>query len=180
MELSLESRTSLYLRQKVEIKRKFTNKEITLSKKFASYAKVQPDNIIFIEPYIFFFLEPDKYYKTKYFIQTLKKELGKKIRLVKFRNKRDTLLDLITSLFPEIFINDYGYYFDSNNQMDVIVVETLTLQERGIAIGRNGEYIKAINALLTNHALYDYRTKYVQIRCVHGNLQHYIYHKIKH
>ncbi|MHA1764385.1 MAG: hypothetical protein ACTSYC_11625, partial [Promethearchaeota archaeon] len=154
MGLTLESKASLYLGQKVEIKRRFTNNEIKLREKFFYLTKIQPDNIISINSYMFFFLEPENYYKAKRFIRTLKREFGKNIRLIRFMNKEDILLILITSLFSEIFINDYGYYFDAKKQMDTIVIETLTLQDRGFAIGKNGEYIKAVNFLLSNHVLY--------------------------
>lgn len=162
----LEQQTTLYLGQICEIERKFTNIELKISKIFYIITRIYFDAVISLPPYLFFFLKPDEYLRAKIFIKKLRNKFDRKIRLIRFRNKEDSLLHLINALFSDVYIHDYSCYFDERKQMDTIVLKFITFEERGIAIGRNGEYIKTINHLLSNHIKYADRTKEVRVKCI--------------
>jgi len=161
-----ELRASLYLGQVTEIKRTFTNEELKIGEMFNKITKTNLEAIIPVSPYLFFFLTPDEYYKAKRFIRKLRAQFQKKVRLIKFSNKKDTLLNLITALFSELYIHDYSCYYDSIKGMDIIIIKFLTYEERGLAIGKNGNYIKTINFLLSRYVKYEDRSKEVRVRCV--------------
>lgn len=145
--------------QIISFKRKFSNFEIKLSNYFFEKVDVCPRCVIIINPFIFFIINRDltTYYKVKKHIPFLRRQFGKKIAVIR---DQPTLIHLLYSLFPDTFI------YDINIENSKISIKFLSYEDRGIAIGRNGEYIKAINQLLKKHIKFQYCNSIIKIECI--------------
>ncbi|MFX1274826.1 MAG: hypothetical protein ACFFAT_07225 [Promethearchaeota archaeon] len=89
----------------------------------------------------------------------------KKVLVISVQN---TLIKQIFSFFPDIFI--YDLKLEKNKREDdlIITVCILSYKERGIAVGKGGEYINAINKILKSHVIYKgnyYEKIPIKIKC---------------
>ncbi len=147
----------LFFIQEITIKKKFTNHEMQLHHFFHSLTKTYPTNVIVIEPFIFFFVDISDFFKAKLFINALRKKLNKKILIIR---EEKTLLNLIFELFPDIYIHDIKY--DNDRTISVCFI---SWEERGIAIGCNGDYIKSINEFFKHFVRFSENIERLCIKC---------------
>ncbi|MFW9952397.1 MAG: hypothetical protein ACFFKA_19945 [Candidatus Thorarchaeota archaeon] len=78
----------------------------------------------------------------------LRKRLAKRVVIIR---AEDTLIKLLFAFFPDPYIHDLRIERNLNTGKTEIAVGFLSFIERGIAIGCNGDYIKAINFIFENY-----------------------------
>ena len=155
-----------FLTQKLTIKKKFSNQEIKLYQFFFRITEIYPDNVLFLPPYIFFFIEPEYYFKAKRFLKSIRtKLLNKKVMII---NSESTLLRLLFSLFPDTYIHDIIVNINEN-ETRVITIIFYFYEDRGIAVGRKGNYIKVINQMFDNFINLEKNDMPLKIKCEIAN-----------
>lgn len=138
--------------QKIQIKKKFSNKELLLYNYFITKTKIIPDNVILVDDFIFYFIKIIDYYRCKAFHPVLRKEFSdKKVLLICVQN---TLIKQIFSFFPDTYIYDLKLEKNKHDDDLIITICFLSYEERGIAVGKGGDYITAINKILKNYVIY--------------------------
>ncbi len=159
----------LFFTQKIIIRKKFSNEHIKFFKFFFQKTSVPLENVLIIKNFIFFFVKNEDYFKASKQIKSIRTQFIKKLIIIR---SEKTLMNLIMSFFPDPYIHDLRIESDKNTEVKIITVYLLSFEERGIAIGRSGEYIKAVNEIFKNHVLFEeYATfeRYkipIRVRCV--------------
>lgn len=141
----------LYISQKIELKKKYSNRELLLFKFFYAKTRIHPENIIICNDMIFFFVKKKDYFKAKVFQPALRMEV--KTMKVIIISTETTLIKQIFSFFPDTYIHDIKLSMGEKNEFCVISLLFLSFKERGIAIGIGGGYIDAINEILQKHTI---------------------------
>jgi hypothetical protein len=142
-----------FFTQKVLLKKRFTNKELILHQYFFKKTRIYPENIIIIKNLIFFFVKNKDYFKAKLYLREIRGEsCVKKIQIIRLER---TLIKFLLSFFPDPYIHDIILTTDEYTGTRVINVGLLSFKERGIAIGRSGDYIKAVNEIFKNYAFFE-------------------------
>ncbi|MFX1496858.1 MAG: hypothetical protein ACFFBH_04985 [Promethearchaeota archaeon] len=142
--------------------RKYSNFELKLFHYFYNKTKIYPKNIIIINHIIFFFVNNEDYFEAKSYLHALRLNLCKKVALIRSEN---VLINLIHSFFPDIYIHDIRVEYNIYSHKREITVNLLTFEERGIAVGKNGDYIKAINELIEKYIEFQKFGKPLKITC---------------
>ena len=151
-----------FLTQKLTIKKKFSNNEIKLYHFFRNNTGVNPDNVIFISPYIFFFVSSEDYFKAKRLLKKIRTKLiNKKVLIIK---SESTLIRLLFSLFPDTYIHDIILNIDEYGRK-IITLIFYFYEDRGIAIGTSGNYIKIINRIFDEYILLEKSNGLLEIKC---------------
>jgi len=134
--------------QKLKIKKKYSNNGIKLYHFFRNNTGVNPDNVIFISPYIFFFVSSEDYFKAKRLLKKIRTKLiNKKVMIIK---SESSLIRLLFSLFPDTYIHDIIVDINESGTREITILFYF-FKDRGIAIGRNGTYIKIINRIFDEY-----------------------------
>ena len=156
----------LILSQRIRMLKKYSNKEILLLHYFQKMTKIVPENVILINKIIFFFVKPTDYFKSKNFQYELRKKIiNQKLVIISSEN---TLIKQIFNFFPDTYIHDIIIKPNKQKIEQVILVHFLSYEERGIAVGQGGNYIKAINEIFQKYFILENnndRTYSFQIRC---------------
>ncbi len=142
----------LFFYQKVKIKRRYSNPEIFLYQYFWKKTRIRLENIVIIGNYIFFFVGGKDYFKAKIYLKQFRDELKKKVVVLRYE---DTLIKLIFSFFPDPYIHQISFGTDIYKGKRIINVGFISFSERGIAVGRQGEYIKTVNKILERYVLFE-------------------------
>ncbi|MFX1340186.1 MAG: hypothetical protein ACFFDK_16365 [Promethearchaeota archaeon] len=151
-----------FLTQKIKIKKKFSKDEFDFYHFFLEITDVHPDNVIFMPPYVFFFAENENYYKGKRKLKTVRKLLAnKKVMIIK---TEPTLIRLLFSLFPDTYIHDILLDIKENGTKQ-ITIEFYFYEDRAIAVGRKGTYIKTINRIFNECIYLENKCTPIEIRC---------------
>lgn len=153
----------LFLSQKVTIKKKYSNVELNLITLFRLKTKIFPDNIIIRNNFIFFFVKSEDYFKAKMFLGSIRKIFPDKKVLI-IRAER-ILRNLLFGFFPDTYIHDIRLEIDSNTENKTATVLFLSFVERGIAVGRSGDYIKAVNDIIKNFVKFEKKSNNLKIKC---------------
>jgi len=140
----------LFLSQKLNIKRKYSNKELYLYQYFYKKTKIYPESVfIYKNSIIFFFVKNEDYFKTKLSLRSVRKDLrDKKVLIIR---AEQTLIRLLFSFFPDTYIHDIKIDIREKSNEKIITVGFLSFEERGIAVGRNGDYIKSVNEIFQKY-----------------------------
>ncbi|MFX1274005.1 MAG: hypothetical protein ACFFBP_02120 [Promethearchaeota archaeon] len=139
----------LFLSQKIEFKKKFTNKELLLFQYFKIKTKTFAENIIIINKNIFYFVKKNDYFKAKMYQHSLRMD-AKNMKVIVISSEK-ILIKQIFSFFPDTFIYDIKLELDDKKGYYKIILFFLSYKDRGIAIGNSGEYIGAINYIFQNY-----------------------------
>lgn len=149
--------------QILRIVNKITNYEIKLYKYFSEKTHIRPQNIIIINNFTFFFVNNEDYFFAKKFINSIRKELIKKSLIIRAEN---TLITLLHSLFPDLYIHDIRIEWNVYSGKREICINFLSFKERGIAVGCNGDYIKTVNQLFERNVILQNNDKPFKINCI--------------
>lgn len=76
---------------------------------------------------------------------------GKKVLLIRAEN---SITKLILGFFPDIYIHDIKLEIDDRTGDMIMHVYFLSFEERIIAIGRGGTYIKAVNEIFDKYIIH--------------------------
>jgi len=144
--------------------RKYSNFELKLGKYFFNKTKgICPEFIIVIEKYIFFFVKKESYFISKFYLDSMRREIkSKKVIIIRVEN---VFINLLFSFFPDLYIHDIKIEKDESSGMREISLYFLTYKERGIAIGRKGDYIKSLNELCQKFLVLENRISPLEIKC---------------
>ncbi|MFX1454184.1 MAG: hypothetical protein ACFFDB_02295 [Promethearchaeota archaeon] len=154
----------LYFYQMLSFVRKYSNLELKLGKYFYNKTKgICPEFIIVIEKHIFFFVKKESYFISKLYLDSMRREFkSKKIIIIRVET---VFINLLFSFFPDLYIHDIRIEKDINSGMREISLYFLTYQDRGIAIGRKGEYIKSLNELCQKFLILENKITPLEIKC---------------
>ena len=150
-----------FLTQKVIMKKKYTNKEIKLYHFFHEKTYIYPCHVISHRNFVFFFVKNSDYFKAKKLRNSLRKGSHYKILIIRAEN---TLIRLLFGLFPDTYIHDITIDSNSTNKI-VITLFFIFYKDRGIAIGRGGEYIIAVNEIFEKYIILKDFDIPIQIQC---------------
>ena len=76
-----------------------------------------------------------------------------------------TLIRLLFSLFPDTYIHDIELNTDEYGRK-VITIIFYFYEDRGIAVGRGGTYIKIINGIFDEYINLENSNSLIKIRCI--------------
>ena len=154
----------LYFYQILSFVRKYSNFELKLGKYFYNKTKgICPEFIIVIDKFIFFFVKNESYFISKFYLDSMRREIkAKKVIIIRFEN---VFINLLFSFFPDLYIHDIKIEKDESSGVREISLYFLTYKERGIAIGRKGEYIKSLNELCQKFLVLENRITPLEIKC---------------
>jgi hypothetical protein len=155
---------NLLFYQKLTVKKKFSNRELLLFHFFYDSTKIFPRNVIIVKDIVFFFLDNEKYFEAKSKLPYLRKKF-KNRRIVLVREE-GVLVNLVFGFFPDPYIHRIRIERNMNTEQIVIIVGFLSYEERGIAVGCKGDYIKAINTIFESYVTFtDYQGFQIKIKC---------------
>ncbi|MFX1385184.1 MAG: hypothetical protein ACFFBP_22420 [Promethearchaeota archaeon] len=103
------------------------------------------------------------YFKAYRNLKYIRRQINdRKILIVRSEN---TLIKLLIGFFPDLYIHDIAIEMNIFTGKRHIVVGVLSYEERAIAIGCNGDYIKAVNHLLENFVIFGNNDTPTKIEC---------------
>ncbi|MFX0104063.1 MAG: hypothetical protein ACFE75_01060 [Candidatus Hodarchaeota archaeon] len=154
----------LVLYQLLSFIKKFSNYELKLREYFyQKTAGIYPEFIIVINKFIFFFVRKGNYFHSKAYLSSIRRDItDRKILILRVE---EILINLLFSFFPDLNIDDIKIELDNNSGRREISVYFLFFEERGIAIGRNGEYISAVNEIFNNYVVFENKGTPLEVRC---------------
>lgn len=149
-----------FFNQKIKIKKKYTNKEIKLHHFFKYKTNLYPEYVLIRKGFVFFFVKTIEYFKSKKFLKSMRKELKDKVIIIRAEK---TLIKLILSFFPDTYVHEITLDKDCTGKI-IVNLYFIFYKDRGIAIGRRGEYIKLVNEIFKNDIELEYDDD-IEIRC---------------
>jgi hypothetical protein len=153
----------LFFTQKVRILKKFSNDELNLFCYFYQKTKINPDNIIYFPPFVFFFVKSEDYFKAITHLRSLRILMkNKKILIIR---SEITLLNLLFSFFPDTYIHDIKASIHDKGICEIKVI-FFFYEDRRIAIGKNGYYIKILNEIFNEYINVRSNGCSIKIKCV--------------
>jgi len=133
--------------QVITVRKKFLNTELQFLKFFFERTNIFPVNVILIDKFVFFFVKSVDYFKAKSHLNKLRHII--KRRKILIIRAETTLIKLIFSFFDDIYIHNVRT--NENQKRDIIDVLLLSYEDRAIAVGKEGMYIKTVNYLFKNY-----------------------------
>ncbi|TFG06192.1 MAG: hypothetical protein EU539_08260 [Promethearchaeota archaeon] len=153
---------SSFFTQEITIRNRYRNEELKYYYYFYKTTRIIPENVIYRNPFIFFFVKCENYFKAKRFLKLIRSQLSnKKILIIR---SETTLMKLLFSFFPDTYIHDIGLSVMENGR-HVIKILFLFYKDRGIAIGKEGTYIKILNEIFEDFVRIDSKKIPIRIKC---------------
>ena len=155
---------NLLFYQKITVKKKFSNKELLLFHFFHEITKVFPQNVIIVNQFVFYFVKNDNYFYAKSKLPYFRKKFQhRKIVIVR---EEDVLVNLVYGFFPDPYIHTVRIEKNVYTGKTDVMVGFLSYEERGIAVGCKGNYIKAVNKIFESCVNFDNTIGFpVRIKC---------------
>jgi len=152
----------LIFSRKITFSKRFSNSEIKLYKYFQEKTGIFPENVIIQKNFIFFFVKNQHFFSVSNYVESIRKEIpNKKILIIRTEK---TLILQIFSLFPDLYLHDVKIKSIDSKKI-VVSVYILSFRDRGVAIGREGNYIKAVNELFKNSIKIEDSNLIFEIEC---------------
>jgi len=144
--------------------KRFSNFELLLREYFAKKTDgIYPEFIAVVNQYIFFFIKKKYYPISKMHLGEMRRQIVKrKIMIIRIEK---IFINLLFSFFPDLNIDDIEIEFDYESGSREISVYFLFYEERGIAIGRNGDYIRAVNDVLEKYVVFENNNTPLKVKC---------------
>ncbi|MFW9989484.1 MAG: hypothetical protein ACFFC3_12590 [Candidatus Odinarchaeota archaeon] len=154
----------LILYQMLSFIKKYSNFELKLREYFAEKTEgIYPEFILVINQYIFFFVKKNDYFNSQMHLSSMRRQISeRKIIIIRTEN---TLINLLFSFFPDLNIKDIKIEVDDITDSREISVYFQFYEERGIAIGRNGDYIRAVNQIFEKYVIFENNNTPLKIKC---------------
>jgi hypothetical protein len=154
----------LILYQLISFMKKYSNFELKLREYFFEKTQgIYPEFIIVIKKYIFFFVKKEDYFNSNSYLNSIRREItNRKIIIIRTEN---VLINLLFSFFPDLNIDTIKIEFNNRSNTRELSIYFLFFKERGIAIGRNGEYIRAVNEIFEKYIICGNRKSPVRLKC---------------
>ena len=148
----------LYQEVSLNIK-KFSNEELLYYKYFYEKTNVIPKSILILNNILFYFIDNEYYAEVNEFLNRFRNEI--RHRKILFIYLEEILANLIYRFFPDIFI--YDLIMIDDEFIPAIIIIILSFKQRGVAIGRKGNYIKTVNKIFEDYV--KFKENPVKIRC---------------
>lgn len=156
--------TPLIFYQLLSFIKKYSNFELKLREYFAQKTEgIYPEFIVVFNQFIFFFVKKKYYLGSKMRLNAMRREFNKRKILIIGIEK--TLINLLFSFFPDLNIDDIKIEINNLSGRREISVYFLFFEERGIAIGRNGDYIRAVNYIFENYVIFENNNTPLKVLC---------------
>lgn len=146
----------------VSMKKRYSNDELIYYRYFCQKIKVEPEHIIIVGNFVFFFVKGSDFFKVKAHLGSLRRKLGSKVLIIRAEK---TLITLLFSFFPDLYIHDIVSSMNKYTGNTTITIYFLSFEDRGIAIGRKGEYIKAVNEIFNKYITFEKDIDSIKIKC---------------
>ncbi|TXT66780.1 MAG: hypothetical protein BAJALOKI3v1_10050 [Promethearchaeota archaeon] len=167
----------LIFSKEVNIRKKYSNSELKLFNYF--YEKTGgyfPENIIVLNQFVFFFLNPQDYFFLSKYIHKIRKDFNS--TKVLFIRNEEKLIKLLFSFFPDTYIHDIQIeWIESSDErrlsVEKILISILFLsyEDRGIAVGKKGSYIHTVNKLFSEYIFIKNAECPIRIKCSLDQIQ---------
>ncbi|TFG05065.1 MAG: hypothetical protein EU539_09800 [Promethearchaeota archaeon] len=144
------------------MKKRYSNEELIYYRYFYHKTGIEPEHVILVKNFIFFFVNNTEYFRVKQHLNLVRKMFYQKIMLIRAET---TLMRLLFSFFPDPYIHDVRVEYNIYSRKKIIDICFLSFEERGIAIGRNGDYIKAVNEIFEKHLIFEESNVPIHIKC---------------
>lgn len=154
--------TNNFFSLKISMKKRYSNDELIYYRYFYKKTNVYPEHIIIIRNFIFFFVKNQDYFKAKLHLGSFRRNLGSKVLIVRAEN---ILINLLFGFFPDLYIHDIVSSINKYTGTVNVIIYFISFEERGIAIGRNGEYIKAVNEIFEKYIRFEKDIDSIKIKC---------------
>ncbi|MFX0038953.1 MAG: hypothetical protein ACFFCY_15600 [Promethearchaeota archaeon] len=154
--------------QLISFKKKYSNYELKLREYFFEKTEgIYPEFVVVVGQFTFFFVKKQHYFSSKVYLDSMRRELGKR-KIVIIRTEK-TLINILFSFFPDLNIENIKIEFDNKSSKREISIYFLFFEERGIAIGRNGDYIKAVNEIFEKYIIFENQNNPLKVKCKFKN-----------
>lgn len=154
--------TNSFFTLNVSMKKRYSNDELIYYRYFYQKINVYPEHIIIIRNFIFFFVKGSDYFKAKLHLGAFRRNLGSKILIIRAEK---TLIRLLFGFFPDLYIHDIVSSINKYTGIINVTIYFISFEERGIAIGRNGEYIKTVNEIFEKYITFEKDINSIKIKC---------------
>jgi len=154
--------TNSFFSLNVSMKKRYSNDELIYYRYFYQKTNVYPEHIIIIRNFIFFFVKNQDYFKAKLHLGSFRRNLGSKVLIIRAEK---TLIRLLFGFFPDLYIHDIVSRINKYTGTINVTIYFISFEERGIAIGRNGEYIKAVNNIFEKYITFEKDIDSIKIKC---------------
>ena len=150
--------------QVLAFKKIYSNFELKLREYFFEKTEgIYPVFVIVIRQIIFFFVKNHDYFCSNSYIDSMRRELGiRKIIIIRIEK---TLINMLFNFFPDLNIENIKVEFDNKSGKREISIYFLFFNERGIAIGRDGEYIRAVNEIFDKYIIFENKSTPLKVKC---------------
>jgi len=150
--------------QFISFKKKYSNFELKLCEYFFEKTQgIYPEFVVVIKQFIFFFVKKQHYFSSKVYLDSIRREIGnRKIIIIRIEK---ILINMLFSFFPDLNIDNIEIEFDNKSGKREISIYFLFFKERGIAIGRNGDYIRTVNEIFENYVIFENQNTPLKVSC---------------
>ncbi len=155
----------LFLNQRVTINKIYYNEHVTLYNFFCDETKLYPESILIRRGYVFFFVKTTEYFQSKKFLKPMRAKSNNKVIIIRAEK---TLIKLILGFFPDTYVHEITLDIDRTGKI-IVNLHYIFYEDRGIAIGRGGEYIKLVNEIFKKDVELEYDYDF-EIRCIYCEL----------
>lgn len=154
---------SAILNQRIFVKRIYKKYEIALFQLFHEKVNIFPEHVIHVNDFVFFFVKNRYYFHARRANKTLRNLLANKKVLI-IRSEGD-LVRTVFSFFPDTYIYDISLVLEGDGKKLVVVLDFIIKEDRGIALGRDGAYIKTVNLIFNRFIQLKRGPEKVEIKC---------------
>jgi len=150
--------------QVLSFKKIYSNFELKLREYFYEKTEgIYPVFLIVIRQFIFFFVKNQDYFSSSSYIDSMRRELGsKKVIIIRIEK---TLINMLFNFFPDLNIENIKVEFNNQSGKREISIYFLFFNERGIAIGRDGDYIRAVNEIFDKYVIFENKNTPLKVKC---------------
>ena len=150
--------------QVLAFKKIYSNFELKLREYFFEKTEgIYPVFVIVIRQFIFFFVKKHDYFSSNSYIDSMRREIGnRKIIIIRIEK---TLINMLFNFFPDLNIENIKVELDNKSGKREISIYFLFFNERGIAIGRDGEYIRAVNEIFDRYVVFENKSTPLIVKC---------------
>ncbi|MBD3197470.1 MAG: hypothetical protein GF317_20625 [Candidatus Lokiarchaeota archaeon] len=149
--------------QRIRIVKKYTNEEIKYYQYFYTKTGFYPENLIIVKDILFYFVNLEDYFSLTKKLPKMRGEIKNK-KIIFIRNETK-MIKLLFSFFPDTYIHDIETEIDISTKEVEFVIYFLSYKDRGIAVGRSGEYIVAVNEILNNYLSFENSQIPIKVSC---------------
>ena len=132
---------------------------------FHGITGLYPVNILIRKGFVFFFVKTTEYFKSKKFLKPMRAKSNNKVIIIRAEK---TLIKLILGFFPDTYVHEITLDLHSTGKI-IVNLHYIFYEDRGIAIGRGGEYIKLVNEIFKKDVELEYDYDF-EIRCIYREL----------